>query len=253
MQRLLDAHHRRCAFVLRLAADDRSRLAGLLGLDRIGHAPPRDRAPVLRSGAARPRLAGGALGIPRDRCLVISVGRLDRVKNVLMLVTALRQLLERGLPVHLLCAGQGPDREAVRAALGEHVTCPGVLDPETLARAYASADLCAQPAVIEELSNAVLEARARGCRCWSATGSGSERFVVEGETGLVVRAAAPRRGRRRCSALRHRSATAAAMGRAARALVAGARPDLAPGAARGLAADLAPRGGVMIGRRVLTN
>ena len=33
MQRLLDEHHRRCAFVLASRADDRARLAALLGAD----------------------------------------------------------------------------------------------------------------------------------------------------------------------------------------------------------------------------
>ena len=62
-----------------------------------------------------------------------------------------------------------------------------MLDPATLARAYASADVCAQPAVIEELSNAVLEAASSGLPLMVSAGSGSERFVVEGKTGLVVR------------------------------------------------------------------
>jgi glycosyltransferase involved in cell wall biosynthesis len=101
-------------------------------------------------------------------------------------VSALRQLLDRGLPVHLLCAGLGPDREVVRASLGDHVTCPGVVDPETLARAYASADLCAQPSEIEEISNAVLEGLTSGVPVLVAHASGSERLLIEGETGFVV-------------------------------------------------------------------
>jgi glycosyltransferase involved in cell wall biosynthesis len=186
MRRRLDAHLRRCAFVLLSRGDDWSRLVGLLGVDRIGR---------LRRGiehrffdpARRDRVwLEARLGIPRDRCLVICVGRIDRGKNVLTLMTALRQLLDRGLPVHLLCAGLGADRELVRAQLGEHATCPGVIDPETLARAYASADLCAQPSEIEEISNAVLEALASGVPVLVTDASGSEHLLVEGETGLVV-------------------------------------------------------------------
>src|SRR4029077_19718593 len=79
------------------------------------------------------------------------------------------------------------DREALVALLGDRVTCPGVLAPETLARAYASADLCAQPAVIEELSNAVLEASSSGLPLLVGDTSGSARFLIDGETGLVVR------------------------------------------------------------------
>ena len=124
---------------------------------------PRDRAPVLRSGAPRSRVAGGAPGHPA-RSLPDDLRRTDRSRQERAHARERDppRSLDRGLPVHLLCAGAGPDREAVRARLGDHATCPGVLDPETLARAYASADLCAQPSEIEELSNAVLEALTSG-------------------------------------------------------------------------------------------
>ncbi len=187
MRRRLDAHLRRCAYVLLSRNDDWSRLAGLIGAARIAR---------LRRGiehrffdpARRDRLwLEARLGIPRDRCLVICVGRIDRAKNVLRVAAALRRLADRGLPVHLLCAGIGPEREAVRALLGDHATCPGVLDPETLARAYASADLGAQPSQLEEISNAVLEALTSGLPVLVADSSGSEHLVVEGETGFVVR------------------------------------------------------------------
>jgi glycosyltransferase involved in cell wall biosynthesis len=190
MRRRLDAHLRRCAFVLLSRGDDWSRLAGLIGAERIGR---------MRRGvehrffdpARRDRVwLEGRLGIPRDRCLVICVGRIDRGKNVLALVSAMRLLLDRGLPVHLLCAGLGADRQAVRVRLGEHATCPGVIDPETLARAYASADLCAQPSEVDELSNAVLEALTSGVPALVADAGRSERLLIEGETGLVVRGGA---------------------------------------------------------------
>ena len=60
------------------------------------------------------------------------MGRLDAIKNVLVLARAVRQLLDAGVDLHLICAGQGPDRDAVTALLGDRVTCPGVLAPATL-------------------------------------------------------------------------------------------------------------------------
>ena len=122
-----------------------------------------------------------------------------------------------GADLHLLCAGKGPDRDAVIALLGDRATCPGVLDPTTLARAYASADLCAQPAVIEELSNAVLEAASSGLPLIVAAGSGSERFLVEGKTGLVARAATPEAWAAALEELLGDPARLAAMGREAHA------------------------------------
>jgi len=187
MQRMVDEHHRRCAFVLASRTDERARLSAMLGEHRVG---------LLRRGIERhlfdpvrrdrPWLEA-EFNIPRDRQVIISVGRLDRIKNVLVLAQAVRALGDRGAPVHLLCPGKGPDKDALIALLGDRVTCPGVLSPDTLARAYASADLCAQPAVIEELSNAVLEASSSGLPLLVGAQSGSARFVVDGETGLVVR------------------------------------------------------------------
>ena len=158
-----------------------------------------------------------ALGIPPDRRVVISVGRLDRIKNVVMLAQAVRLLVDRGSPVHLLCPGKGSDREALLALLGDRVTCPGVLAPDVLARAYASADLCAQPAVIEELSNAVLEASSSGLPLLVAASSGSRRFVVEGETGFVVSDPTPEAWAAAIDAVIGDPIRLAAMGGAARA------------------------------------
>ncbi len=213
MQRLLDHHHRRCAFVLASRADDRARIAALLGPGRVG---------LLRRGIERevfnPRRRdrgwlSTTFGIPHQRRVVISVGRLDAIKNVLVLARAVRHLVDEGHDLHLFCAGQGPDRDAVTALLGDRVTCPGVLAPATLARAYASADVCAQPAVVEELSNAVLEATSSGLPLVVAAGSGSERFVVEGKTGLVAREATPPAWAEALAELLRDPERAAAMGR----------------------------------------
>ncbi len=217
MQRLLDDHHRRCAFVLASRADDRARLATLLGPERVG---------LLRRGIERDLFNPGrrdrawlstTFQIPPDRRVVISVGRLDAIKNVLVLARAVRQLVDEGVDLHLICAGQGPDRDAVTALLGERVTCPGVLAPATLGRVYASADLCAQPAVVEELSNAVIEATSSGLPLVVAASSGSDRFVVEGKTGLVSGQATPRAWAEALAELLRDPQRTAAMGRDAHA------------------------------------
>jgi glycosyltransferase involved in cell wall biosynthesis len=149
--------------------------------------------------------------------VVLCVGRLDAIKNVLVLARAVRQLVDEGVDLHLICAGQGPDRDAVTALLGERVTCTGVLAPDTLGRVYASADVSAQPALIEELSNAVMEATSSGLPVVVAAGSGSERFVVEGKTGLVAREATPQAWAKALSELLRDPQRAAAMGRDAHA------------------------------------
>jgi len=217
MQRRLDDHLRGCARVLASNAEDQLRLVGMFGRDRVGR---------LRRGVDhgffdphkrdRPWLER-ELGVPHDSVVVISVGRLDRVKNVLTLARAVRMLIDGGLPVHLLCPGKGADRTALVGLLGSSVTCPGVLEPATLARAYASSDLAAQPAIVEELSNAVLEASSSGLPLLVAQSSGSGRFVVEGETGLVVPDSEPASWARSLQGLIDDRARLRAMGHAARA------------------------------------
>ncbi|HXJ21106.1 MAG TPA: glycosyltransferase [Polyangia bacterium] len=216
MQRLLDAHHRRCAFVLTSRIDDRARLEGLLGPQRVG---------LLRRGIERDLFHPGqrdrgwlsaTFGIPPGRRVVLSVGRLDAIKNVVVLARAVRRLVDEGRDVHLICAGKGPHQDDVVAILGDRVTCPGVLAPGTVARVYASAEVCAQPAVIEEMSNAVLEAASSGLPVVVAEGSGSERFVIEGRTGLVARQATPEAWAGALDQLLRDPERTAAMGRAAR-------------------------------------
>jgi glycosyltransferase involved in cell wall biosynthesis len=217
VQRRLDAHLRACAFVLASRTDDRQRLDGLLGPARVGllrrgldHAlfdPARRDRPWLEA----------TFGVPSDRRVVISVGRLDRIKNVLLLGRAVRLLADGGAPIHLFCPGKGADRAALEELLGDRVTCPGVLPPEVLARAYASADVCAQPAVIEELSNAVLEAGSAGLPLFVGDASGSARFLIEGETGLVVRGSQPADWAAALASVLQDPARLARMGRAARA------------------------------------
>ena len=217
MQRRLDEHLRACAHVLASSTEDQLRLVGMLGRERVGRLrrgidhgffDPRKRD--------RPWLER-ELGVPHDSIVVISVGRLDRVKNVLTLARAVRLLIDRGLPVHLLCAGKGADRTALVGLLGASVTCPGVLEPATLARAYASADIAAQPAIVEELSNAVLEASTSGLPVLVAESSGSGRFVVEGETGLIVPDSEPTSWARALHGLLEDRERLRAMGHAARA------------------------------------
>ena len=123
-----------------------------------------------------------------------------------------------GRDLHLLCAGKGPDRDAVTALLGDRVSCPGVLDPATLARAYASAD------------SARSRRSSRSCRtpCSRRPSSGLPLVVASGERQRAVRGRGRdrassratrrrKRGRRRWSELLRDPARLAAMGREARA------------------------------------
>ncbi len=124
-------------------------------------------------------------GIPSDRLILIYAGKLNAGKNVPLLVPALQQVLQQGVPAHLFCAGSGSERDALEAALGSAVTCPGPLAQEELARAYASADLFLFPSMIDESGNAAVEALASGLPSLLAAGNGIASRMADCE-GLRV-------------------------------------------------------------------
>lgn len=66
------------------------------------------------------------------------------------------------------------------------MTCPGNLEPETLAAVYASSDVFAFPSEIEEYANVVLEALASGLPVLVAGKSNMGRVLIENVTGFVL-------------------------------------------------------------------
>ena len=111
-------------------------------------------------------------GLPPGQFVAMYAGKLDVGKNVPLLVPAIEEARQKGLPVHLFCAGAGDRRDSIAAGLGRAVTLPGSLPQDELARAYASADLFLFPSTIDEFGNAALEALASGLPSLLAGGSG---------------------------------------------------------------------------------
>ncbi len=125
-------------------------------------------------------------GIAPDKTAILYVGRLSRGKNVMVVADALAQLTREGLPVHLLCAGQGDEKAAILERLGSSASCPGVVLGEDLAQCYASADILAMPSEIEIFCNVVQEALASGLPIVIAAGSGMDAMIGQNESGLRV-------------------------------------------------------------------
>jgi glycosyltransferase involved in cell wall biosynthesis len=162
MGRRLLRHLRRCAYVLANRPGDRLAAARSVGETRVGPLRRGVEREVFAPARRDRRWLIAALGLPPDRVVVLFVGRLDRCKSLELLVEATRVLVLRGLPIHLVCAGEGPLRAAVERTLGSRATCLGSVPPEQLAAIYASADLFAFPSHTEVLSNAVQEALCSG-------------------------------------------------------------------------------------------
>ena len=167
MLRRLARHLRRCGFVLASRPEDRQRALGLVPPERIrdlGRGIDRERFNPARRD--RGRLAAW-LGVPPEAMVILFAGRVDRGKNVGTLAEAVRLLAGEGQPVHLLCIGEGADRDRIEALLGPAAHCPGPLPQDELARVYAAADVFALPSLIEVRSNVVPRRWPRACRHWS--------------------------------------------------------------------------------------
>jgi glycosyltransferase involved in cell wall biosynthesis len=170
LQRRLQRHLGRVAMAMASYGDAREeRSAGWhcgvslrRGLDRALFSPTRRDRAWLET----------RFGLPPGQFVAIYAGKLNTGKNVQLLAPAVAEARRRGLPVHLLCPGQGDLHDSLLAQLGGAVTLPGVLTQEELARALASADLFLFPSTIDESGNAAVEALATGLPALLAGGSG---------------------------------------------------------------------------------
>lgn len=178
-------HGRACARVLVGERDDLDAAKAMFG-DRVGRLRRGiDRSRFDAERRDRARLAA-QFGIPPGRFVLFYAGRVDIGKSVMDLARATRVLLDRGLPVHLLMAGEGTDAPAIRELLGPHATLPGYLPQDDLAWLYASSDLFVFPSRVEIAPNVVLEAKASGLPVIVAAEGGGVFVSVPGEDGIVI-------------------------------------------------------------------
>jgi glycosyltransferase involved in cell wall biosynthesis len=215
MERRLERYLRVCDWAL--APDESAvwQLQGVVGSGRasvlrrgidtdVFHPARRDRARLERE-----------FGISPEQAVLLFAGRIDGGKDVLTLARAARILLDRGLPVQVICAGEGSQREQVRALLGERVSMPGQVSQDDLAWLYASADLFVFCSQIEVLPNVILEAKASGLPVVASARGGSKQLVADSD-GVAVAGGEPEEWAQEIEALLRSPERRRAMGAAAR-------------------------------------
>jgi glycosyltransferase involved in cell wall biosynthesis len=87
--------------------------------------------------------------------------------------------------LHLVLAGGGPEEPELRARLAERATFLGWLEGDTLARAYASADVFLFASRTDTFGQVLLEAQASGLPVVAVGEGGPLGLVDDGETGLL--------------------------------------------------------------------
>lgn len=131
------------------------------------------------------------LGVPEASRLVVTVGRLDRQKDPLLLLRAFSRAVGRSADLQLLLIGDGVLRaqvEQTRDQLGlkNCVHFLGVMPPPRIARVLRGSDVFALSSAYEGMPIAVLEALAAGVPVASTNVGEISQVVQNGVNGYVA-------------------------------------------------------------------
>jgi glycosyltransferase involved in cell wall biosynthesis/predicted metal-dependent phosphoesterase TrpH len=130
--------------------------------------------PALRDSAAYP-----------GEIKVLYAGRMAMEKGIDLLAESFLRARERDPRLHLLLAGGGPEAETLRSRLGDAATFLGWLDRESLARAYASADMFIFCSRTDTFGQVILEAQASGLPVVAVAEGGPLSLIAHGHTGWL--------------------------------------------------------------------
>ncbi len=122
---------------------------------------------------------------PRDKVVLLYVGRVSWEKNLRLLIQAYRTM-DRSR-CHLVIVGDGPAYAEVQQELADlPVTFTGYLRGQELAATYASADVFAFPSYTETFGQVVSEAMASGLPVVGLLSEGVCDLVEDGVTGFLL-------------------------------------------------------------------
>ncbi|KPQ25161.1 MAG: Glycosyltransferase [Halomonas sp. HL-48] len=144
------------------------------GIDGEGFSPAH-RDPALRR----------AWGVNDHQPVALYVGRLAAEKNLTLLQETYHAMRNVRPDMAHVIVGDGPARAQLESALPDaHFT--GFIDPEALARHYASADLFIFPSLSETWGNVVNEAMASGLAVVAFHHAASAELIKSGYNGVTV-------------------------------------------------------------------
>lgn len=128
-------------------------------------------------------------GATKGQVLLGACGRLSEEKGFDLLITAVTRLVQEGLDVGLVIAGEGHLKEQLQqqieqSGMQDRVQLAGFLgDPRAL---YRSIDVFVLSSLREGLPNVVLEAMASGRTVLTTRVNGIPRLVTDGCNGIVI-------------------------------------------------------------------
>lgn len=127
--------------------------------------------------------------IPNDQMVVGFMGRLNKQKNIPLLLEAFGEVLKQEPSIHLMIAGEGPlrgklERQVAEKGFSQQVHFLGFLTDTV--PFYEAIDIFAQASDIEGMPNAVLEAMALGKPVVATAVGGVPELIQDGEEGILV-------------------------------------------------------------------
>ena len=151
------------------------------------------RAAELFRGAAQPDrvyadpdlAAIGALPTNGDRRHVLYAGRLTTEKGIDLLADAFLAARRRDPRLHLVLAGDGPERAALTRRLGDAATFLGWVRGDDLADVYANADAFLFASETDTFGQVILEAQASGLPVIAVDAGGPQSLIDDGVSGLL--------------------------------------------------------------------
>jgi glycosyltransferase involved in cell wall biosynthesis len=129
------------------------------------------------------------LGVPRGRLVVGAVGRLSAEKGFDFLIRSTHELVQTGLDLQLLIAGDGDDQARLQGlvgelGLGDRVRLLGYCsDPRAV---YEALDVFVLSSIREGLPNVLLEAMALEVPVVATRIAGVPRLIEDGTNGLLI-------------------------------------------------------------------
>lgn len=138
-----------------------------------------------------PGLHVGATGPTDHAARIVCVGRLCEQKGQMILLKAVRELIDMAVPVELVLAGDGEMREAleqtiVRLGLTSCVRITGWLSGERVREEILAARALVLPSFAEGLPVVLMEAMASGRPVISTYVAGIPELVIDGVNGWLV-------------------------------------------------------------------
>jgi colanic acid/amylovoran biosynthesis glycosyltransferase len=180
----LEEKVRHSAFVVAISSFGRSQL-----WLRLPHRDW-DKVQVVRCGIARGYYDLPPVAIPEAPRL-ICVGRLTEAKGQLLLVEAVARLAQKGIPVELVLAGDGPLRSELdglieKFSLRKQVRITGWIGSDAVRNELLAARALVLPSFAEGLPVVIMEAMALRRPVIATYVAGIPELVVPGRTGWLV-------------------------------------------------------------------